>query len=179
MHLALQAILTEEVKLLNILIPIPFLIVSSFTDIKARKIKNYTTLPMIALGLVYWAFKGGINGFMGSCLAMLFLGLLIAIMPGMNCGGGDIKLMAGCGAWVGNLLSAFQLFVLVIGISSLVMLVGIIYKNGIKQTVLNMKLEILSMCAIKTGNIGIPMAPIIMVSFFIWIYLYQPILIYF
>ncbi len=158
---------------MNILIPIPFLIISSFTDIKARKIKNYTTLPMIALGLVYWTFKGGINGFIGSCLAMLFLGLLIAIMPGMNCGGGDIKLMAGCGAWTGSIYQAFQFFVVLMAITSLVFLIANFYKNGFKQTLRNMILEIKSRLKIKTGNVSLPLAPIIMVSFLIWVCLYE------
>jgi len=154
---------------MHMLLPLPFLIISSFTDIKTRKIKNHTTLPMMVSGLIYWSITAGYKGLLYSMLGLLFAGFIIAIMPGFSCGGGDIKLLAGCGAWAGSIYSSLQLFTIVIGLTALTALTTLVIKEGIINTIKQIKLEILSCLEIKNENISITMAPVIMVSFLIWI----------
>ena len=88
--------------------PLPFAVIligvllSAVTDLWNFKIHNVVTLPLLVAGLIYHGVVGGSAGLSASLLGVLFgFGLLIAfyIMGGM--GGGDVKLMAAVGAWLG------------------------------------------------------------------------------
>lgn len=81
---------------------IAVLLVAVYTDWRWRKIYNWLTLPALGLGLVLNGIFGGLgglgNGLLGMLIAFLvFLGLFV--FGGM--GGGDLKLMAAIGAWLG------------------------------------------------------------------------------
>jgi prepilin peptidase CpaA len=95
------------------------LAVATFTDLRSRRIPNWLALPFLAAGVVISPWRqelGGMSqGFswhglgpfrwqgLGQSLAGLGVGLLIFgvgfWMGGM--GGGDVKLAAAIGAWVG------------------------------------------------------------------------------
>jgi prepilin peptidase CpaA len=77
-------------------------LVAAIIDAWKFKIHNALTLPLLVAGLFYHAVVGGPAGLVGSFLgALLGFGLLLApyLMGGL--GGGDVKLLAAVGAWLG------------------------------------------------------------------------------
>jgi prepilin peptidase CpaA len=101
------------------------LAVSTFTDLRSRRIPNWLVLPFLAVGLVVsfapkdWHGIGIGQSLEGMGLGLLLFGIL-AFMGGM--GMGDVKLCAALGAWIGPK----QLFVALVltGIVGGVMAIG-------------------------------------------------------
>src|SRR5258708_16922072 len=85
--------------------------VAGATDMMRFKVHNLLTYPLLVSGLIYHAAVGGPQGFAASALgASLGFGFLFVfyLMGGM--GGGDVKLLAAIGAWMG-LQGTFYLFI--------------------------------------------------------------------
>jgi Flp pilus assembly protein protease CpaA len=89
-------------------LPIPGLVVlaavavAAATDLRSFKIHNVLTLPLLACGLVYHGVVDGSAGLADSALGAVVgfsLFFFVFLLGGM--GGGDVKLMAGVGAWLG------------------------------------------------------------------------------
>jgi prepilin peptidase CpaA len=77
-------------------------LVTAVTDVWKFKIHNVLTLPLLVSGLLYHALAAGLPGFTVSVLgALLGFGLLIVLYLLGGMGAGDVKLMAGIGAWLG------------------------------------------------------------------------------
>lgn len=78
------------------------LIIAAWIDGRELRVPNWITFPMILAGLIYSTSIGGIDGLaagvFGMCVGLLTLLPLYAV-GGM--GAGDVKLMAGIGAWLG------------------------------------------------------------------------------
>jgi len=75
------------------------LLLSLYFDLARKKIPNFLTFPLIAYGLLYHAFAGGLEGFRFSLYGLLLgAGLLFLpfVLGGM--GGGDVKLLGAVGA---------------------------------------------------------------------------------
>src|SRR4051812_18773227 len=78
------------------------LIVAALIDGWQLKVPNWLTFPMVLSGLVYNTVAFGWEGLLASVLGMI-VGLAL-LMPAYAIGGmgaGDVKLLAGVGAWVG------------------------------------------------------------------------------
>ncbi|HLJ09810.1 MAG TPA: A24 family peptidase [Planctomycetaceae bacterium] len=95
------------------------LIVAAYIDGKQLRVPNWLTFPMVASGLAYNAWLGGWDGF-GTALVGMAVGLA-CLLPLYSVGGmgaGDVKLMAGVGAWLGasTTFSAFCVSTVVGGI---------------------------------------------------------------
>ena len=77
-------------------------LVAAVTDLWKFKVYNLLTLPLLLSGLLYYALVRGLPGLEASALGALF-GFLVLLpfylLGGM--GGGDVKLMAAVGAWLG------------------------------------------------------------------------------
>ena len=93
---------------MNIPVSFPTLVVlvctaiAAVTDWHNFTIRNFITLPLIASGIIYYAFFGAAKELADSIcavwmiVAILFIPYLLGAM-----GAGDVKLMAGVAAWLG------------------------------------------------------------------------------
>ena len=78
------------------------LVVAAIIDGRKLKVPNWLTFPMILSGLVYGFETGGLAGLQASFVGVLVgLGLLLPAYAIGGMGAGDVKLLAGVGAWVG------------------------------------------------------------------------------
>lgn len=144
------------------IIPIIFLLIASYTDIKDRKIKNYTTYPMFLIGL-YFA-----DNFLISIGIGALLGIVILLLPGFSVGMGDVKLIIACGAWFNDLETAIYFMLIAISLVTLFNILGIIKKEGFKNLFKQLKAELflafLRIIPEEEVNKA-PLAPFILVSF--------------
>ena len=101
-------------------------VVASISDLRSFRIPNGLTFPLIVSGIVYHAIVGGLAGLQPSLLGA-FAGFAVLfplyLMGGM--GAGDVKLLAGVGAWLGlpATVCVFCIAGLATGVYSLVILV--------------------------------------------------------
>jgi prepilin peptidase CpaA len=77
-------------------------VVACVWDLRSRRIPNVLTLGAAAAGLVYHVATGGFDALGQSALGWL-VGVLMFIVPFAlrGLGGGDVKLVAALGAWIG------------------------------------------------------------------------------
>jgi len=81
------------------------------TDVHRGKIPNWLTVPMFGLGLLFHVIHGGLTGLGISLLGFAFgFGILLVMRFMGAAGGGDVKMMAAIGAWLGFWLT-FKLFI--------------------------------------------------------------------
>ena len=105
------------------------LIIAAVIDGMILKVPNWLTFPFIVLGWVHCTLEGGFPG-LGYSLLATFVGMML-LLPLRNVGGmgaGDVKLLAGIGAWCGTAITikAFAATAIVGGI----MAVGMILLSG-------------------------------------------------
>jgi prepilin peptidase CpaA len=102
------------------------LIVAAVIDGKKLKVPNYITFPLIVSG---WVFNTAVMGWEGLGLSLLGaavgLGLLLPAYAIGGMGAGDVKLLAGVGAWVGGTVTfyAFCVSAIIGGIIAVAMVV--------------------------------------------------------
>jgi prepilin peptidase CpaA len=79
------------------------LVVAAVIDGIKLKVPNWITFPMIVSGWVYGTAAYGWEGLLWSVLGTVVgLGLLLPAYAIGGMGAGDVKLLAGVGAWVGS-----------------------------------------------------------------------------
>ena len=102
------------------------LIIAAVIDGIQLKVPNWLTFPMILSGLVVSTIVFGWEGLQWSFLGMLVgLGCLLPLYAIGGMGAGDVKLLAGVGAWVGvtQTLWAFVLTAIFGAIIAIVMVI--------------------------------------------------------
>lgn len=101
------------------------LIVAAVIDGAILKVPNWLTFPFIALGWLHCTIEGGLSGF-GWSLLGTFVGMMLLLVL-RNVGGmgaGDVKLLAGVGAWLGSVVTlyAFAATAIVGGVIAVIMI---------------------------------------------------------
>jgi prepilin peptidase CpaA len=117
--------------------------IAAITDVRARKIPNWLTIPTMGLGLV---LNGGSSGWGGLLLSLegLVLGfclLFVVYMLG-GMGAGDVKLLSAVGAVVGPKL-VFYAFIWTAIAGGLMAMGLIVWKKTLLQTLRNLRMLIL------------------------------------
>lgn len=86
------------------------ILIATITDLRMFKIHNLLTIPLLLSGLLYHGLVTGPDGLLSSFFGVLFgFGVLVLFFLVGGIGGGDVKLLAGVGAWLGIYLT-FWLF---------------------------------------------------------------------
>jgi prepilin peptidase CpaA len=117
-------------NLFVILIIICIIFLSSFYDIKYRRIPNFITFPAFLIGIIYHSYNFGFDGFCFSLLGAI-TGTSLLFIPYFfeKMGAGDAKLLGAVGSFFGfeGVLITFFFTALFGGIYAL--LIIILYKN--------------------------------------------------
>ena len=98
--------------------------IAAVTDVWRYKVYNALTLPLMLSGLLFYGVSHGAAGLRFSTCGLLcgFTALIVLYALG-GFGAGDVKLMAGIGAWIGpaNALSLFIASSLLTGVCAVVL----------------------------------------------------------
>lgn len=100
-------------------------LVAAVIDYCRFRVPNLLTVPMCALGLVAHSIWGGFSGLQFSAQGLAMGGLLLVVFYVLGVmGAGDVKLLAGVGAWLGasSTFGIFLVAALAAGLHSLVVL---------------------------------------------------------
>jgi prepilin peptidase CpaA len=94
--------LTVTRALINLAPLLVMMFVAAWIDLRERRIPNWLTLLLMVTGLTHGVFASGSHGLMWSALGLLAGAAIPFVLFAIGAmGGGDVKLMAGVGAWVG------------------------------------------------------------------------------
>ena len=98
-------------------------------DLKARKIPNALTIPAAAGGLIFHLTTTGMPGLKSSALGLATgLGVLLVLYLLGGMGGGDVKLLAALGAWLGP--KSILITALYTGLAGGLLALGMIVASG-------------------------------------------------
>jgi prepilin peptidase CpaA len=133
-------------------IPVAVVLVASLVlaliDVWKLKVYNIFTYPLLVTGLVYQGVVGGAGGLADGLLGCL-LGFAVllpfCVLGGM--GGGDVKLLAAFGAWLGPPLT-FVLFLASSLAAGLYALLLVVLSGRVRETWLNLQVVWLRLRAI-------------------------------
>lgn len=134
------------------------LAVATVIDLRSQRIPNVLTVPTALAALAYHLLIQGPGGLWVSLAGLgLGLGLMLAPFLFRVMGGGDVKLMAAVGAWVGPqvVLVAFLLTSLAGGLYALAVLAG--RSEALRGTLARLRPALYATCA--TGEFHFQPAP--------------------
>ncbi len=109
------------------------LIVAAYIDGKELRVPNWITYPMVFSGLVFNTWIAGWSG-LGDATIGMFVGLacLLPLYAVGGMGAGDVKLMAGIGAWLCATVT-FYAFCVSVVVGAAMALGMVLYRNSFKK----------------------------------------------
>jgi prepilin peptidase CpaA len=126
------------------------LIWAAYIDGKQLRVPNWLTFPMVLSGLVYSAWVGGWaglgDGLVGMCVGLATLLPLYAV-GGM--GAGDVKLMAGIGAWLGA-AATWNAFVVSVIVGAIMAVCMVAWRKSWKKHCGNFSQIVLEFMTVKS-----------------------------
>jgi len=113
-----------------LLMPLFLSLWMAWGDIRTQRIPNYLTLGTALTGLSYQALFGGLAGLTDGLLGM-GLALLLLLLPYLwgGMGAGDVKALAGLGAWLDPLLTFCLFFYM--SLAGMVLAFIILWRRGL------------------------------------------------
>lgn len=129
-------------------------LVAALWDMRTRRIPNKLTFPLFLTGILWSTYVGGAWGFLESIVAGIALSVPFLVLYVFAGGGaGDVKLMAGIGAWLGLSagLTALTFIVLSGGIMGIVFA---IFKGQLQPILLRLRKLVGAMTATVLFNRG-------------------------
>jgi prepilin peptidase CpaA len=144
----------KSAQLISIAPLLVMLLWAAIGDLRERKIRNWLTCSMILTGLLrplllhpapitFWQSSLGIFGGAAIPLALFAIGAV---------GGGDVKLLAGIGAWVGT-LAAVQVYCVQAIIGLCIVLIQATAQGRLKT--LSRNSAVLSLNLLHVGDVGV------------------------
>lgn len=102
----------EQLDAVSIAAVLAACLICAVTDLRRFKVYNWVTVPFFIAGLIYNSAILGLEGFQSSLLGAGcgFLLLFFLFVFG-KAGAGDVKLLAGLGAWLGA-ATVFRIFLI-------------------------------------------------------------------
>lgn len=125
------------------------LIVAAWIDGKELRVPNWITFPMVLSGLIYTTWVGGWGG-LGFGMWGMTVGLL-TLLPLYAVGGmgaGDVKLMAGIGAWLGATVTWYAFCVSVI-VGAIMAIMMVLWRQSWKKHYNNFMMILMEFIVIK------------------------------
>lgn len=90
-----------------IYLPLAFTFLAAVIDARTGRIPNWLTFPALVTGLATNGVLGGLEGSLWAIVGALLCGVIPWVLfrstQGQGIGGGDVKLFAALGAWLGTL----------------------------------------------------------------------------
>jgi prepilin peptidase CpaA len=109
------------------------LIWAAYIDGKQLRVPNWLTFPMVVSGLIYSAWAGGWAGFQDGFFGMLVgLACLLPLYAVGGMGAGDVKLLAGVGAWMG-VSATFYAFCVSTVVGAVMAVLMVLYKKSVSK----------------------------------------------
>jgi len=136
-----------HVKLVCIL-----LIWAAYIDGRQLRVPNWLTFPMVLSGLVYSAWVGGWAG-LGDGLVGMSVGLatLLPLYAVGGMGAGDVKLMAGIGAWMGA-AATWNAFVVSVIVGAIMAVAMVAWRRSWKKHCGNFSQIVLEFMTVKSAG---------------------------
>ncbi len=109
------------------------LIVAAYIDGKELRVPNWITFPMVAAGLIFNIWTGGWEGLGIGVLGMIVgLACLLPLYAVGGMGAGDVKLMAGVGAWLG-VKTTFYAFCVSTVVGAVMAVAMVLYRKSFQK----------------------------------------------
>lgn len=128
------------------------LILAAYIDGLKLKVPNWITFPMILSGWVFGFCSGGWEGLQASLWGTgVGLACLYPLYAVGGMGAGDVKLLAGIGAWLGGTVT-WHAFLATVVVGAIMSVIMVIYRREVVQHVANFFMILNEFCTIRSPS---------------------------